>query len=94
LVDHARSYRAQKRGADRTIYLDTSFALPQMQNLDVVAIDDALVELAKLDERQVQIVELRFFGGLSADEVADALGVSLSTVKRMARKRARQLRPE
>lgn len=82
LVDHARGYRAKKRGADRTVYLDTSFVLPQMESLDVVAIDDALTELAKLDGRQVQIVELRFFGGLSAEEVAEALGISLSTVRR------------
>ncbi len=82
LVDHARSHGAQKRGADRTVYLDTSLVLPQTQSLDVVAIDDALGELAKLDERQVQIVELRFFGGLSVEEVAETLQISLSTVKR------------
>ena len=82
LVDHARSLRAGKRGADRTVYLDNSLVLPQTQSLDVVAIDDALTDLAKMDEQQVRIVELRFFGGLLNEEVAEALGISVSTVKR------------
>ena len=82
LVDHARTHRAGKRGADRTVYLDTSLVLPQTQSLDVVAIDDALSDLAKMDEQQVRIVELRFFGGLLNEEVAEALGISVSTVKR------------
>jgi RNA polymerase sigma factor (TIGR02999 family) len=82
LVDHSRRAGAQKRGADRIIPLDTSLVLPQASSVDVMLIDDALKELAKLDERQVQIVELRFFGGLSNEEVAESLGISLSTVKR------------
>ena len=82
LVDHARSHGASKRGADRTVCLDTSLVLPQTKSLDVVAVDDALTALAGFDEQQVRIVELRFFGGLGNEEVADALGISLSTVKR------------
>ena len=52
------------------------------QNIDVLALNEALAELAKLDERQADIVELRFFGGLKIDEVAEAVGVSAATVKR------------
>ena len=82
LVDHARSHGASKRGADQTVCLDTSFVLPQKKSVDVIAVDDALTALGKFDEQQVRIVELRFFGGLGNEEVAEALGISLSTVKR------------
>ena len=82
LVDHARSHGAAKRGAAQTICLDTSLVLPQKQSVDVVVVDDALNALAGFDGQQVRIVEMRFFGGLSNDEVAAALGISLSTVKR------------
>ncbi len=82
LVDHARSHRAQKRGAAQTICLDASLVLPRKQDVDVVAVDDALSALAKFDEQQVRIVEMRFFGGLANEEVAAVLGISLSTVKR------------
>lgn len=82
LVDHARSHNASKRGAKQTVCLDTSFILPEKKSVDVVAVDDALNELARFDEQQVRIVELRFFGGLGNEEVAHALGISLSTVKR------------
>ena len=82
LVDHARSHGASKRGASQTVCLDTSFVLPDKKSVDVIAVDDALTDLAKFDEQQVRIVELRFFGGLGNDEVAEALGISVSTVKR------------
>ena len=82
LVDHARRNAAAKRGANQTVELDASFALPQAPRVEMTALDDALVGLAKLDERQAQIVELRFFGGLSVEEIADVLGSSRSTVKR------------
>jgi len=82
LVDHARSHGASKRGADRRVELDASLVLPQVRNADVVALDDALTGLAKLDEQQARIVELRFFGGLATEEIAEVLGVSSSTVKR------------
>jgi len=82
LVDHARSHAAAKRGADRRVDLDASFVLPQVQTADVVALDDALKDLSKLDEQQGRIVELRFFGGLSTEEIAEVLGISASTVKR------------
>ena len=82
LVDHARSRNASKRGAACTVQLDTSLVLPQTRDLDVIAVDDALQNLARFDEQQVRIIELRFFGGLSNEEVAQALGISASTVKR------------
>jgi RNA polymerase sigma factor (TIGR02999 family) len=82
LVDYARSYGAAKRGADRRVELDASLVLPQVRNTDVVALDDALTGLARLDEQQCRIVELRFFGGLATEQIAEVLGVSASTVKR------------
>jgi RNA polymerase sigma factor (TIGR02999 family) len=82
LVDYARSHGAFKRGADRRVELDVSLVLPQVRNTDVVALNDALTGLAKLDEQQCRIVELRFFGGLATEEIAEVLGVSSSTVKR------------
>jgi RNA polymerase sigma factor (TIGR02999 family) len=82
LVDHARGFRAAKRGASQTVCLDTSLVLPQKQDVDVVAVDDALNALAKFDEQQARIIEFRFFAGLSNEEVSEALGISLSTVKR------------
>src|SRR5215510_1823345 len=71
-----------KRGADRRVELDTSLVVPQMRTADIVALDDALTGLSKLDEQQGRIVELRFFGGLATEEIAEVLGISASTVKR------------
>jgi RNA polymerase sigma factor (TIGR02999 family) len=82
LVDHARTHGAAKRGADLRVELDASLLLPQVRHADVVALDDALTGLAKLDEQQARIVELRFFGGLTTEEAAEVLGISASTVKR------------
>jgi RNA polymerase sigma factor (TIGR02999 family) len=82
LVDYARSHGAAKRGADRVVELDASLVLPQMRSTDVVALDDALNGLAKLDEQQGRVVELRFFGGLTTEEIAEVMGISPSTVKR------------
>ncbi|MBZ5654173.1 MAG: sigma-70 family RNA polymerase sigma factor [Acidobacteriia bacterium] len=82
LVDYARSHGAAKRGADRRVELDAWLVLPQVRTTDVVALDDALSGLAKLDEQQSRIVELRFFGGLATEEIAEVLGISPSTVKR------------
>ncbi len=82
LVDYARSHGAVKRGADRRVDLDASLVLPQVRSTDVVALDDALTGLAQLDEQQGRIVELRFFGGLATEEIAEVLGISSSTVKR------------
>jgi RNA polymerase sigma factor (TIGR02999 family) len=83
LVDYARKHHAAKRGANNlTLTLDEAIALPQKRKLHLVALDDAMNGLAALDARQSQIVELRFFGGLSIDETSQVLGVSPATVKR------------
>ena len=83
LVDHARKRRAAKRGAASVkLALDDAIALPQQRELDLVALDEALRALAMLDRRQSQVVELRFFGGLSIEDVSNVLGISPATVKR------------
>ena len=83
LVDHARARRAAKRpNPAMRADLDEQIATPEAEGLDVVALDEALTELSALDPRQGQIVELRYFGGLSEQEAADTLGVSRATVTR------------
>ena len=83
LVDHARRRNYAKRGGGAvTLALDEALASPERRGLDLVALDDALDTLAKLDERQSRMVELRFFGGLSIEETSEVLGVSAPTVKR------------
>ncbi|MBX3293320.1 MAG: sigma-70 family RNA polymerase sigma factor [Acidobacteria bacterium] len=83
LVDHARERNAQKRGGGvRTIALDDAVSFPAQQNVDLIFLDEALDELSKFDTVQARIVEMRFFGGLTIEETAHALGVSDSTVKR------------
>jgi RNA polymerase sigma factor (TIGR02999 family) len=83
LVDHARNRAAAKRGAGAPrLTLDPDVALPQTRDVDLVALDDALNQLAALDPQQSRLVELRFFGGLSIEETSVVLGVSPATVKR------------
>ena len=83
LVDHARGRRAAKRGGgNHKVTLDDACGLMKGRAVDVIALDDALNGLARLDPHQSRIVELRFFGGLSIEETAEALGVSPATVKR------------
>jgi len=83
LVDRARKIRAGKRGAGvQEISLDEAIGLPHQKNVDLIRLDDALQQLAKLDERQCRIVELRFFTGLDVEETAEVLGISPTTVKR------------
>jgi RNA polymerase sigma factor (TIGR02999 family) len=84
LVDYARSRRAAKRGGgdDWRLSLDAAVDVPERQDLDLVALDDALVKLERYDAELHRIVELRFFGGLTIEETAQVLNVSDSTVKR------------
>ena len=85
LVDHARGRNAHKRGHGATLVTVSDLdALPQAaaEEVDLVVLDDALSRLAALDARQGQIVELRFFGGLSVEETAALIGVSERTIKR------------
>ena len=81
LVDAARTRQAQKRGqgVDNLSLEEVDVAAPS-PTVDVVALNDALGELARLDPRPSQVVELRFFGGFSVEETAEALGVSVRTV--------------
>jgi RNA polymerase sigma factor (TIGR02999 family) len=82
LVDHARQRHAEKRGGGwRRVALDAVLDYFQQDNLDVIALHEALNELATFDERQSQVVVLRFFGGFTVPEVAEQLGVSVSTVE-------------
>jgi RNA polymerase sigma factor (TIGR02999 family) len=82
LVDYARGRQAAKRGDGTKLALDDAMELPEAQSFDVIALDDALNDLSRLDERQGRIVELRFFGGLSIEETAGIIGISPATVKR------------
>lgn len=82
LVDYARTHRAAKRGADCRVELDEEIDIAQNRSADVVALDDALTELARLDAQQALIVELRFFGGLTVEETAAVLEVSVASTKR------------
>ncbi len=83
LVDHARNRRAAKRGGDRRqLLLNEAIDSAEKSDEYLVALDEALTELAALDSRQAQVVELRFFGGLTVEETAKLLAVSEKTVKR------------
>jgi RNA polymerase sigma factor (TIGR02999 family) len=83
LVDWARSRQAEKRGSGvPSLELNEALAVSGRSGTDLVAIDDALTALAAVDQRKGQIVELRFFGGLSVKETADVLKVSQETVQR------------
>src|SRR5256886_8841819 len=77
LVDHARSHQYAKRGGGaHKVSLDEGALVAQEQAADLIALDDALLNLAAIDERKSRIVELRFFGGLSVEETAETLKTS------------------
>ena len=83
LIDFARARGYQKRGAGaRRVTLDEGRVGAAVRGADVLALDEALESLAKIDPRKSQVVEMRCFGGLSIEETAEALGVSVRTVKR------------
>ena len=82
LVEYGRRRRAAKRDGGQRLILEDALQLGHDKRMDVVSLDDALEELAKLDARQSRIVEMRFFGGLSIEETANVLGISPATVKR------------
>jgi RNA polymerase sigma-70 factor, ECF subfamily len=83
LVDYARRHRAEKRGGgEGTLPLEEATLLTGVKSIDVVALDDALKTLAQIDPRKAQVVELRFFGGLSSEETAEVLNLSAVTVSR------------
>jgi RNA polymerase sigma-70 factor (ECF subfamily) len=83
LVDYARSRAAAKRGgAGEAVTLDESMALCPNRAPDVLEVSEALDELAKVDQRKAKVIELRYFGGMDREEIATALGLTVSTVKR------------
>jgi RNA polymerase sigma-70 factor, ECF subfamily len=84
LIDHARAREAEKRGGKEIqVSLDVGIASPEpVDDVDLLALDEALVRLKTLDDAQARIVELRFFGGLSIEETAEAMETSPSSVKR------------
>lgn len=83
LIDYARKRNAQKRGGSRhRITLDDRMVAVDEQTADLLALDDALDRLAQRDPRMVSVVECRFFGGMTLEETAEALDVSVRTVQR------------
>lgn len=83
LVDHARAKKRTKRGgSDIRVSFNEANVMAPSQNLDIVALDEALARLSEIDEQQSRIVELRFFSGLTVEETAAVLAISPATVKR------------
>jgi RNA polymerase sigma factor (TIGR02999 family) len=83
LIDHARRRRYAKHGGDaRQVSIDEAAAMSLERAAELIALEEALDELAQLDGRKSQVVELRYFGGLSLEETAETLNVSLMTVRR------------
>jgi RNA polymerase sigma factor (TIGR02999 family) len=83
LLDHARQLKAAKRGSGGSkLPLEAALGEPERQDVDVIALDEALTRLEELDPRQSRVVELRFFAGLEVNEVAEVLGISRATVNR------------
>jgi RNA polymerase sigma factor (TIGR02999 family) len=82
LIDHARRHMAAKRGGDRRrCPLDDAIGITDGDVIDLIELDAALCELAAFDERMARVVELRFFGGLTVQEVAEILGMSKRTIE-------------
>jgi RNA polymerase sigma-70 factor (ECF subfamily) len=86
LIDHARKHRAAKRGGGHPeVPLEDAIVFAPERSATILALDEALRELANNDARKAQIIELKYFGGLSGEEIAEVLNVSLSTVTRDSR---------
>lgn len=83
LVNYAIAKKAQKRGSGETLLsLDEVISFPNRHDVDLIKLDESLNELAEMDEQQAKIVELKFFGGLTNEEIAEFMNFSVSTVKR------------
>jgi RNA polymerase sigma-70 factor (ECF subfamily) len=82
LVQYARTRRANKRDGGCRIALEDIAELPVAGDEELVALDDALEALTRIDDRQGKIVQMKFFGGLSAPDISEVLGISLATVER------------
>jgi RNA polymerase sigma factor (TIGR02999 family) len=85
LIDHARKRKAQKRDAGVRVTLKTGMDFAEGRNADSLALDDALRKLAELDERKSRAIELKFFGGMTTEEIGVTLGISVATVGRELR---------
>jgi RNA polymerase sigma factor (TIGR02999 family) len=86
LVDHARRHAAAKRGSGlANVSLEEAFVPARSETTDLLALDEALSKLAEFDKRKCRIVEMRYFGGCSVEETAEALGVAGITVMREMR---------
>jgi RNA polymerase sigma factor (TIGR02999 family) len=94
LVDAARKSHAEKRGSGAKAQLDTLADIAAEKEVDLLRLDDALKDLARLDERKCHAVEMKYFGGMSRDEIAKALGTSSATVGRDLRMAEAWLRRE
>jgi RNA polymerase sigma-70 factor (ECF subfamily) len=94
LIDHARRHLGPKHGGGNTISLDEVAVVSDERASELVALDEALTTLAKVDERKSRVVELRYFGGLSVEETATVLGVSVDTITRDWRRAKAFLRRE
>lgn len=94
LIDHARQHFGPQRGGGKKISLGEVALVSNDRAAELVALDDALTTLARLDERKGRVVELRYFGGLSVEEAATVLGVSVDTVTRDWRRAKAFLRRE
>ena len=83
LIDHARAKGSQKRGANRQRFsFEEAITASEEQSDELIALNEALEQLVEVDARKAQVVELRYFGGMTNDEVASSLGISKATVKR------------
>ena len=82
LIDYSRNRRAGKRDAGLKLDFEVLMNMPITENTDLEALDDALQALSRIDERQAKIVEMKFFGGMSAPEIAKVLDISRATIDR------------
>ncbi len=82
LVDHARAKRAAKRGKGERVFLDVSLHLAALPEADALDLDEALSRLEEMDPEKARVVELKFFGGLTNDELAELSGCSERTIRR------------
>lgn len=94
LIDHARKHLGPRRGGGNTISLEEVAIVSNERAAELVALDDALRSLSEVDERKGRVVELRYFGGLSVEESAEVLGVSVDTITRDWRRAKAFLRRE
>ena len=94
LIDHARKHLGPRRGGGKAISLDEAAVVSDERAAEFLALDEALTSLAKVDERKSRVVELRYFGGLSVEETAAVLSVSVETITREWRRAKAFLRHE